>query len=152
MVEFVISKSGDISVDSTKVLSGLGFGLDEEVIELINGLPKWKPGFVTKWNKPAPVRMRIPITYKLPEMTSEVWSTFYVKQALNHLKNNQHKLAMTSINTALSNNNKFGNNYYVRALIHQAENNTKWACKDLKKAVKLGYNQEIFEGSEINCD
>jgi hypothetical protein len=55
-VQFVIEKDG--SITQTKVLRGIGGGLDEEAIRIVEEMPEWAPGMVQE----KPVRM----TYIIP--------------------------------------------------------------------------------------
>ena len=43
-VEFVILPSGKVDTNSIKILRGLGYGTDEEVIRVMKIMPDWKPG------------------------------------------------------------------------------------------------------------
>lgn len=56
IVQFVVSKEGDIT--KAKVVRGLGGGLSEEALRVVNGMPRWKPG---KHNGRA-----VPVTFTLP--------------------------------------------------------------------------------------
>ncbi len=56
IVQFVVSKEGDIQ--KAKVVRGLGGGLSEEALRVVNGMPRWKPG---KHNGRA-----VPVTFTLP--------------------------------------------------------------------------------------
>ena len=60
-VQFVIDKDG--SITEVKVIKGLGFGLDEEAIRIIQKAPKWTPA--KQRGKPVRVRMALPIMFKL---------------------------------------------------------------------------------------
>jgi periplasmic protein TonB len=42
VLSFVVGPSGDIT--NIEVLKGLGYGLDEEAVRVIKGMPKWTPG------------------------------------------------------------------------------------------------------------
>lgn len=151
MVEFVVSKTGDILADSTKILEGLGFGLDEKVVELVNNFPTWTPGYITKLGIPAPVRMILPITYKIPPSTSEAWSFRSINKAKEFMNKNDISSALTIMDNAIVANPKLGNNYFMRAVIHQSNENNKSTCKDLKKANKLGYSSELFNTESVEC-
>ncbi len=41
-VQFVVEKNGEIT--EAEVLRGIGYGCDEEVMRVVSGMPKWKPG------------------------------------------------------------------------------------------------------------
>lgn len=58
---FVVEKDGEIT--DAKIISGIGFGCEEEVIRVILEMPKWKPGH-QNFN-PVRVRMNLPVTFKL---------------------------------------------------------------------------------------
>lgn len=60
-VQFVIDNDG--SITEVKVIKGLGFGLDEEAIRIIQKAPKWTPA--KQRGKPVRVRMALPIMFKL---------------------------------------------------------------------------------------
>ena len=62
-VEFVVDIDG--SVSSTKILKGLGYGLDEEAKQIVANSPTWIPG-EHKGNK-VKVKMVLPITYRHPD-------------------------------------------------------------------------------------
>ena len=40
---FIINSKGE--VEAIKIIRGLGFGLDEEVMRVIGIMPKWEPGY-----------------------------------------------------------------------------------------------------------
>ncbi len=61
-VEFVVDDKGTIS-DVKTIGNKLGYGLEEEAVNVINKLPKWAPGKVK--GKNVKTRLTIPITYKL---------------------------------------------------------------------------------------
>lgn len=64
-VEFTVEKSGDIT--GVGVLKGLDYSIDEEVVNLIKGMPRWFPA--TKNGIPVRYKVSMPITIK-PSRTS----------------------------------------------------------------------------------
>ncbi|HUR32010.1 MAG TPA: energy transducer TonB [Saprospiraceae bacterium] len=61
IVQFVVSRDGDIL--NAKIVRGLGGGLSEEALRVVNGMPRWKPG---KHNgKAVPVTFTLPIKFVL---------------------------------------------------------------------------------------
>jgi len=60
-VEFVIDKDG--SMTAIRVMRGIGYGCDEEVLRVLNNAPKWEPG--KQRGVPVKVRMVLPVTFKL---------------------------------------------------------------------------------------
>jgi protein TonB len=60
-VSFVVWKDG--SIRDVQILRGLGAGLDEEVIRVIQGMPNWNPGM--QHGKNVNVRYRIPVKFSL---------------------------------------------------------------------------------------
>lgn len=58
---FVINQEGQ--VERPEILRGVGFGLDEEALRLINESPEWKPGY--QRGEAVKVRMRLPVRFKL---------------------------------------------------------------------------------------
>jgi protein TonB len=60
IVEFIIGKNGE--VNSVRVLRGLGWGCDEEVIRVIEEMPKWKAG--KHHGKPVQVKLILPVAFK----------------------------------------------------------------------------------------
>ncbi len=61
-VSFVVNEVG--KVESAKVLKGIGLGCDEEVVRVLNKLPKWKkPG--KNAGHAVKVRFNIPVAFKL---------------------------------------------------------------------------------------
>ncbi len=61
LVEFIVWKDG--SIRDIIILRGLGSGCDEEVIRVINKMPKWKPGM--QGGERVNVMFRMPISFKL---------------------------------------------------------------------------------------
>ena len=61
-VEFVVDDKGTIS-DVKTIGNKLGYGLEEEAVNVVNKLQKWTPGKVK--GKNVKTRLTIPITYKL---------------------------------------------------------------------------------------
>lgn len=59
MVEFLIDEQGSIS--RIKVLKGLGYGCDEEVIRVISRMPMWTPGYQD--GKAVRVLYRLPVRF-----------------------------------------------------------------------------------------
>ncbi len=61
IAQFVVEKDGSIS--NIELIKKLGFGCDEEVVRIINSMPKWKPG---KMND-EPIRMKMILPIKIGE-------------------------------------------------------------------------------------
>lgn len=63
-VSFIVDQNGN--VESPAVLGQkLGDGLDEEAIDIVKKMPKWKPGYVK--GKTVKTRMALPITFQIQE-------------------------------------------------------------------------------------
>lgn len=62
-ITFTIEKDG--SVSNVKILRGIGGGCDEAAKEVIEKMPKWKPG--TQRGKPVRVQFNLPIKFELPK-------------------------------------------------------------------------------------
>ncbi|NEN25142.1 energy transducer TonB [Cryomorpha ignava] len=60
-VEFIIAKDG--SIEDAVVIRGVGAGLDEEALRVVNEMPRWTPG--KQRGLPVKVRFRLPIKYTL---------------------------------------------------------------------------------------
>ena len=61
-VSFVVNQFG--VVEGVKILKGIGYGCDEEVLRVINKMPVWKkPG--KNNGKAVKVRYNIPVSFKL---------------------------------------------------------------------------------------
>lgn len=58
-INFVVEADGSLS--DIKIIKGLGFGCDEEVLRLITQMPKWKPG--KQRGKVVSVRMTLPVKF-----------------------------------------------------------------------------------------
>ncbi|MCU0440502.1 MAG: energy transducer TonB [Raineya sp.] len=61
-VQFVVDKTGRL--ENIKIVKGLGFGLDEEVIRVFEESPKWTIG--KEKNIPVRVRMTFSVIFRLP--------------------------------------------------------------------------------------
>jgi protein TonB len=62
-VSFVVNVDG--SITDIKIVKGLGYGLDEEVLKVFKKMPKWKPA--NKGGKTVPLRMVTPIVFTLED-------------------------------------------------------------------------------------
>lgn len=60
-ITFTIEKDG--SVSNVKILRGIGGGCDEVAKEVVEKMPKWKPG--TQRGKPVRVQFNLPIKFEL---------------------------------------------------------------------------------------
>ena len=61
-VSFVVNESGN--VESAKVMKGIGYGCDEEVIRVVGKMPRWKKAGRNAGH-PVKVRFNIPVAFKL---------------------------------------------------------------------------------------
>lgn len=61
-VSFVVSEVG--MVEGVKVMRGIGYGCDEEVVRVISNMPKWKKAGKNAGH-PVKVRFNIPVAFKL---------------------------------------------------------------------------------------
>jgi periplasmic protein TonB len=62
-VSFVVNTDG--SITDIKIVKGLGYGLDEEVLKGLKKMPKWKPA--RKGGKEVPLRMVTPVVFTLED-------------------------------------------------------------------------------------
>ena len=62
-VGFVVEPDGSLS--GFKVLRGIGYGCDEEAVQVVKSMPKWKPGMHR--GEPVRVSYQIPIVFKLED-------------------------------------------------------------------------------------
>lgn len=60
-ITFTIEKDG--SVSNVKILRGIGGGCEEAAKEVVEKMPKWKPG--TQRGKPVRVQFNLPIKFEL---------------------------------------------------------------------------------------
>lgn len=58
-VTFVVNKNGEIT--NVEMQQGVGWGLDEEAMRVVNAMPKWSPG--KQRGIPVNVRYNLPIKY-----------------------------------------------------------------------------------------
>lgn len=61
-VSFVVNEKGE--VEATKIVRGIGYGCDEEVMRVISSMPKWKKVGKNSGH-PVKVRFNIPVSFKL---------------------------------------------------------------------------------------
>lgn len=61
VVQFVIDKDGQVK--DIKVLNGVSHDIKQEVIRLVNEMPKWKPGI--QKGMPVNVLFTLPIKFRL---------------------------------------------------------------------------------------
>lgn len=60
-VQFIVERDG--SMTGVKVVRGIGYGCDDEVMRIVKNAPKWEPG--KQRGEPVRVIMILPITFKL---------------------------------------------------------------------------------------
>jgi len=60
-VSFIVEKDG--SVTNVRVIRGLGRGFDEEVVRVIENMPRWTPG--QQRGKPVRVQFNLPVVFKV---------------------------------------------------------------------------------------
>ncbi|MBK7761794.1 MAG: TonB family protein [Bacteroidetes bacterium] len=60
-VEFIVHTDG--SIYGIKVLRGIGFGCDEEVIRVVKSMPKWMPAKMN--GKPVAMRYKLPVMFAM---------------------------------------------------------------------------------------
>lgn len=60
-LSFLVGIDGSIS--NVTVLRGLGFGLDQEAIRAVQGMPRWKPGYQN--GRPVAVMYHLPVQFSL---------------------------------------------------------------------------------------
>ncbi len=58
---FIINSKGE--VEAIKILHGLGYGLDEEVVRVLNSMPRWEPGYFH--GTAVSTIMNIPVSFSL---------------------------------------------------------------------------------------
>ena len=136
-IEFTILETGEIDPNSISVKKGLGYGLDEKAIQLVTAMPKWTPGKISQSNKKAPVKYYLPIRFNLSDISNDDWNEFYINHCMILLDEGKKENALAEVNKAISNNSKLADAYYARALVIQAQGDSKKACKDLTKAEKV---------------
>lgn len=61
-VSFVVNETGN--VENVKVMKGIGFGCDEEVVRVVGKMPRWKK-VGKNAGHPVKVRFNIPVSFKL---------------------------------------------------------------------------------------
>lgn len=60
IVEFVVKKNGNIS--DIKFIKSIGFGLDEELVRVLESMPKWTPA--EKNGRKVNCRFTLPVSYE----------------------------------------------------------------------------------------
>ena len=66
-VEFIVDVDGSIIDPLLK--RGVGYGLDEEALRIVKGMPNWKPGKLD--GEAVKVRFIVPVNFKLPKEETE---------------------------------------------------------------------------------
>ncbi len=61
-VSFVVNEVGN--VEGVKVLKGIGYGCDEEVVRVIGKMPRWKK-VGKNGGHPVKVRFTIPVSFRI---------------------------------------------------------------------------------------
>jgi periplasmic protein TonB len=63
LISFIVDKDG--SIDSARVIKGIGYGCDEVALEAVKNMPLWKPGVQDGRN--VRVHFTLPILFKMPD-------------------------------------------------------------------------------------
>lgn len=61
-IQFIVDENGNV-VNAEVISKKLGYGCDEAALEVINSMPRWKPG--KQRSKNVKVRFVVPITFKI---------------------------------------------------------------------------------------
>lgn len=61
VVQFVVKSDG--SLEKPKIIQSLGFGCDEEVLEIVSKMPRWSPGLMA--GKPVNSSYSLPVVFRL---------------------------------------------------------------------------------------
>lgn len=75
--QFIVKPDG--SVADAMVAKGIGYGCDEEAVRVVNKMPRWIPG--RQGGKPVPVRISLPIRFKLSEPKPKAADTTHAPTA-----------------------------------------------------------------------
>lgn len=62
VAQFIVNEDGSIS--DINVVRKIGGGCDEEVMRVVQLMPKWSPGIIA--GKPSKVRFTLPVSFHLP--------------------------------------------------------------------------------------
>ena len=85
-VNFIVDNDG--SVDSVKVLKGIGGGCDEEAIRVVAAMPNWEPGM--QRGKPVRVSYNLPVKFTLDDGYAD--SVFAVVEVMPEFPGGRKKL------------------------------------------------------------
>jgi len=85
-LNFIVEKDG--SIDSVKLLRGIGSGCDEEAIRVISSMPNWSPGM--QRDKAVRVSYNIPIKFTLDNKVAD--SVFTVVEVMPEFPGGRNKL------------------------------------------------------------
>ncbi len=139
-VTFVISKEG--KVQDAKILRGLGNGLDEAVLSLINGMPDWTPG--KQNNIPVNVQFTLPVSFKISEGPSNPSRPLQTTNKENYnigvesLNKGDTLKAIDYFTKAITSNATDIDALYNRGVLKFKTHDTLGACNDWRNAKKLG--------------
>lgn len=68
-VQLFLDKKGRVMSDSTKIIRGLGYGMDEEAVRLINNMPPWSPAKFK--GEEIKYRLVLPVTFTIKETLTD---------------------------------------------------------------------------------
>ena len=67
IAQFIVRNDG--SIDSIHIVSSPDQATANEVVRIISGMPKWKPGLIN--GKPVDVKMTLPVVFKLDDQKTK---------------------------------------------------------------------------------
>ncbi|MBL4716116.1 MAG: TonB family protein [Bacteroidia bacterium] len=135
LVKFIITSEGN--VDRSYVITGVHESIDQAALDVINKMPKWKPGF--QRGKPVSVWMTIPIKFILAEGEKLSSFDYYFKYGVNALSKEEWLSAKKYFTKCLNYRSTNPDAYNNRAIAYKQLGKIKKACKDWQKALKYGH-------------
>lgn len=133
IVSFVLDRQGRLLPDSTRVLKGLGHGLDELAVQAVNEQQVAAGSVAMARRSAQPARFAVPIVFALTALTPRDWSDYYTLKG-------DRAMAEAKAERAVS--------YYDLALGRYKRNGA--ACAGLGRAyTSLGKTTEAAKYNEL---
>ncbi len=131
-ISFIVLKDGNL--DSIKVTRGVHPLLDEQAIEIIKAMPKWKPGQSN--GEAVDVKYNMPINFVVHNNSSS--GSKNRAKGMKNFEEEDYETAIYYFSKIIKVNKKDAGLYYYRGVSYHRNGKTKKAIKDLEKSKELG--------------
>lgn len=135
-VSFVLDRQGRLLPDSTRVMKGLGYGLDALAVQAVNEQQVAANSVAMARRSEQPARFTVPIVFSLAALTPRDWSDYYTLKGDKALTEANADRAISYYDLALGRSKKNGAACAGLAKAYTSQGKTAEAAKYAELASK----------------